>query len=101
MSAKNVYDFGLAISENESLISEEDFNEITKNGFPSLNDLLITCVGTIGRTCVYKYDEPFAFQRSVSFLRLNQKGNPNFFKCFVQSDLYQNQLQNFADRKEI
>lgn len=96
LSAKNVYDFGLVISENESLISEEDFNEITKNGFPSLNDLLITCVGTIGRTCVYKYNEPYAFQRSVSFLRLNQKGNPNFYKCFVQSDLYQNQLINLA-----
>ncbi len=97
LSAKNVFNEGLNITNNESLISEKDFIEITRNGFPAKGDLLITCVGTIGRTTVYEDSEPKAFQRSVSFLRLNSdKASPYFYKVFVQSDLYQNLLNSIA-----
>ncbi len=96
LSAKNVYDDGLKISETESLISENDYLEITKNGFPKRNDLLITCVGTIGRTFVYDLDEPFAFQRSVTFIRFNENINPDYYKFYVQSSIYQNLLISLA-----
>ena len=96
LSAKNVYDDGLKISETESLIGENDYLEITKNGFPKRNDLLITCVGTIGRTFVYDLDEPFAFQRSVTFIRFNENINPHYYKFYVQSSIYQNLLISIA-----
>ena len=93
LSAKNVFNDGIRISDNESCISEEDFNLITGNGFPRKNDLLITCVGSIGRSCVYPFNKPIAFQRSVAFLRLNSNGNPKYYKYFVESDSYQSQLK--------
>jgi type I restriction enzyme S subunit len=96
LSAKNVYDNGIRVSENESYISELDFLEITKNGFPKKNDLLITCVGTIGRTYVYDFVETMAFQRSVTFIRLNNRNNPQFYKYYVQSSIYQNLLTSLA-----
>ena len=97
LSAKNVFNNGLKISQNESLISEESYLEITKNGFPKKGDLLITCVGTIGRTMVYDKEEPLAFQRSVSFLRLNNlKSIPSFYKYYVESSIYQTELLNLA-----
>lgn len=96
LSAKNVYDDGLKISETESLISENDYLDITKNGFPKRNDLLITCVGTIGRTFVYDLDEPFAFQRSVTFIRFIENINPHYYKFYVQSSIYQNLLISLA-----
>lgn len=34
LSAKNVFEDGLHIGENESLISEEDYQSIISNGFP-------------------------------------------------------------------
>ena len=67
LSAKNVFDDGLHISENESEITHEDYLQIVSNGFPKKNDVLLCCVGTVGRCCVYQLDKPLAFQRSVSF----------------------------------
>ena len=96
LSAKNVYDDGVRIGENESYISESDYLEITKNGFPQKEDLLITCVGTIGRTFVYNFDESMAFQRSVTFIRFNNDINPQFYKFYVQSSIYQNLLISLA-----
>lgn len=69
LSAKNVFEDGLHISYNESMISENDYKIIVSNGYPQKGDVLLCCVGTIGRTCVYEYDESMAFQRSVIFLR--------------------------------
>ncbi|RBP52981.1 restriction endonuclease subunit S [Arenicella xantha] len=93
LSAKNVLHKGIEITESESMISEKDHQEITGNGFPRKGDLLITCVGTIGRTCVYEFDVPYAFQRSVAFLRLSKLADPKFYKYFVESKTYQSQLE--------
>jgi restriction modification system DNA specificity domain protein len=93
LSAKNVFNDGIHIHDNESQISEEDYKLITSNGFPKKNDLLITCVGSIGRCCIYPFDTPFAFQRSVAFLRLNKNAVPQFYKYFVESTCYQEQLK--------
>ena len=92
LSAKNVLHKGVEISDSESMVSEKDYKEITANGFPKKGDLLITCVGTIGRTCVYEFDKPYAFQRSVAFLRLSDLAEPKFYKYFVESKNYQSQL---------
>ena len=94
LSAKNVFDDGLHISENESEISYEDYLQITSNGFPRKNDVLLCCVGTVGRCCVYIFDKPLAFQRSVSFLRPNKKTTSEYLKYLLQSDstLVQEQL---------
>lgn len=57
LSAKNVFDDGIRIGENESEISILDYKSIISNGFPKRNDVLLCCVGTIGRCCVYEYDQ--------------------------------------------
>lgn len=93
LSAKNIFNNGIQITDNESLISEYDFKLITSNGFPRKNDLLVTCVGSIGRCCIYPFDEPIAFQRSVAFLRLNKKAFPGFYRYFIESNCYQEQLK--------
>lgn len=71
LSAKNVFEEGLNITDSESMISEEDYNKITANGFPHKGDVLLCCVGTVGRTTVYPYERPLAFQRSVIFMTPN------------------------------
>lgn len=94
LSAKNVFDNGLFISETESEISNTDYLTIISNGYPKNNDVLLCCVGTVGRCCVYNRNEPMAFQRSVSFLRPSLKTNPRYLKYCLQSDstLTQEQL---------
>ena len=86
LSAKNVFDDGIRIGENESEISILDYKSIISNGFPKRNDVLLCCVGTIGRCCVYEYDQSIAFQRSVAFLRPLQQTNARYLKYALQSD---------------
>ena len=84
LSAKNVFNDRLDISQTESTISEEEYKQITANGFPAKNDILVTCVGTIGRSYVFDQDQPQAFQRSVAFLRLESGMCPQYYErsCF-------------------
>lgn len=96
LSAKNVFNSGIVIGENESYIPVKDYEEITRNGFPKKGDILVTCVGTIGRSFVYPFDKSLAFQRSVSFMRLNNKGYPQFYKYFIDSKAYQSQLESLV-----
>lgn len=86
LSAKNVFDDGIRIGENESEILILDYKSIISNGFPKKNDVLLCCVGTIGRCCVYEYDQSIAFQRSVAFLRPLQQTNARYLKYALQSD---------------
>lgn len=86
LSAKNVFDDGIHIGNNESEISQSDYASIIATGFPRQNDVLLCCVGTIGRCCVYEFEKPLAFQRSVSFLRPLENTAPAFLKYALQSD---------------
>ena len=95
LSSKNIQDNKLYIGENESMISVDDYNLIVKNGYPQKNDILFCSVGTVGKTCIYNYDKPMAFQRSVSFLRTNEKMLPKFLyyntkTIFFEDDLLKN-----------
>ena len=86
LSSKNVRDNYIEISDNESFISEEDFKEITANGFPQKGDVLLCCIGaSIGRCTIYDLDETVAFQRSVIMIRCNEKITPRFLMYALKS----------------
>ncbi|MDO5826859.1 MAG: restriction endonuclease subunit S [Methanobrevibacter sp.] len=91
LSAKNIFNDKINISKTESCISKDDFLSIVSNGFPKKDDLLMTIVGTIGRSCVYDKEFPLAFQRSVSFIRLTHD-NPYYYNYFIKSQIFQSQL---------
>lgn len=94
LSAKNISDGALDISSSESQISEADHASIVVNGYPKRGDLLLTIVGSIGRACIYPYDYPLSFQRSVCFIRLTPGHSPNFFRYLSQSKFFQEQIQS-------
>jgi type I restriction enzyme S subunit len=86
LSAKNVFFDGIHIGDTESLISDKDYASIVSNGYPQKGDVLLCCVGTVGRTCVYDLDEPEAFQRSVIFLRPNYLIDSEYMCYALQSE---------------
>lgn len=96
LSAKNVFPSGIVFEEKESYISESDFKTIVSNGFPQKGDVALCCVGTVGRCCVYTYDYPMAFQRSVTFLRPNNKVLSYYLWYYLQSNKFQDQLGKYA-----
>lgn len=96
LSAKNVYNNHLDIAENESLISSEDYYSIIANGFPRKGDILLSCVGTIGRCCIYSGMPKVAFQRSVAFIRVKECV-AHYILQYMQSENANKQLLNSAN----
>lgn len=95
LSSKNVREDALEIGDNESYISEEDYMAITANGFPQKGDVLLCCIGaSIGRCIVYEFDETMAFQRSVIFIRPNERIRSKMLRyCLMsESSLLQEQM---------
>ena len=87
LSSKNVREKDLLITDSESQISEEDYQSIISNGFPKKGDLLMCCIGaSIGRCIIYKYDEKYAFQRSVIFIRCNKLIKPELLRYNLLSN---------------
>lgn len=87
LSAKNVFEDGLHFADNERHISKEDYESIVANGFPQFGDIAMCCVGTIGRCYIYDNPTPLAFQRSVTFLRINNKNSNRFILYALKSDI--------------
>ena len=95
LSSKNVREFGIQLGENESFISEADYNLITANRFPQKDDVLLCCIGaSIGRCTLYEFEEVMAFQRSVIFIRCNSLILPRMMMYNLRSSntLLQEQL---------
>lgn len=92
LSAKNVQDGRLQIGPSESKVSEVDYLSIIANGFPRQNDVLLTIVGSIGRSCVFDLGAPVAFQRSVAFLRPKQGVDARYLSYLTQSASFQDEL---------
>lgn len=96
LSAKNVTEDGLIIGESERTISDIDHKEIVSNGFPQQGDILLCCVGTLGRCCIFENPFPIAFQRSVTFLRTNSLLSNRMLLYILRNKYIDTQFQLFA-----
>ena len=93
LSAKDIYDNKVNINSNSRTISESDYRSIFKKNIPQKGDVLITIVGTIGRTAVVKDDSIFAFQRSVGWLRPRlELITSSFLEKCIESQNFQKKL---------
>jgi len=100
LSAKNIKNGEIFISNDESTISEDDYRAINANGNLKHGDLLLTIVGSIGRVAIYNSKLKAAFQRSVAMLRVSYELENKYLFHLVQSDFFQNQL-NSNTKKNI
>ena len=67
ISAQNVINNDLNL-DNVRYLSLEQFEEENKRTLLKKGDILLTIVGTLGRSCVYNKNYNLAFQRSVSVI---------------------------------
>ena len=78
LSAKNVSASGKVVWDDEDeAISETEYQFITSSFSPKSGDLLVTVVGTLGRTAIFD-GAKVAFQRSVAFVRPNKEVLPEY-----------------------
>ena len=97
LSSQNVLDNRLDLS-NYRFVSEEDFQRENQRTSVSSGDVLLTIVGTIGRSLVVTDDmPPFMLQRSVAVLGPDHSLlQPDFLARILQSPRLQSTLQGLA-----
>lgn len=95
LSAKDVSDGVLTIPNDARKISESDYLSIHKTYLIEIGDILLTIVGSIGRSAIVKdSSRKFTVQRSVGILRPERKRvDANFLFYTVQSEEFQKQLE--------
>lgn len=69
LSAKNIKNGSINITNDDRKISYEEYNKIHKNFNLKKGDILLTIVGTIGETAILQDPKDITFQRSVAYLR--------------------------------
>ncbi len=85
LSSQNIQNDYLDMS-NARYISDEDFRKENQRTSASKGDVLLTIVGTIGRTCVLKGTEGnITFQRSVAVLKPSSNILSRFLMFFLLS----------------
>ncbi len=93
LSAKNIKDGKVLWDNSDRRISETDFNKIHSNYSLESGDVLLTIVGSIGETAIYKQQpEEITFQRSVAFLRPKKEILSNFLYSEIQTSYFQKEL---------
>lgn len=74
--------------QTELFIDESLYAELSKTGCPKVNDIMMTAVGTIGKTYVVKEDDKFYYKdASVLCFENFSKVCPQFF-CYLFSSSY-------------
>lgn len=64
LSARNVYDDSLRLDDVD-YVDESEFEKISKRCNPKRGDVLISCSGSVGRTCVIEDDNNYCMVRSA------------------------------------
>ncbi|OFD57537.1 hypothetical protein BWGOE4_31260 [Bacillus mycoides] len=94
LSGRNVLN-GKINFETDRYVSEGDYQKEYRRTPIEPNDVLLTIVGTIGRTTIVpKEYSPFVLQRSVALIK--PKINSNYLAYYFSSPYFQFYLQNNA-----
>ena len=91
LSARNILNHTLSLDEVD-YIDDEEYERIAKRIIPQAGDVLISCSGTVGRTCVVPNGLKFQMVRSVALIRLNDTVLPEFMEQMIAMPYTQRQI---------
>lgn len=80
--------------DNELFISEELFNKLSKSGVPQPGDLMVTAVGTLGKTYIVLEDDKF-YYKDASVICFENFSNivSEYLKFVMHSEMMMNQIR--------
>ena len=94
LSNKNIIDGNIVITEEDRTISKTVLDKINKRTLLSEGDVIISTVGTIGKTAIIKEKPFFDFQRSVGIIKCNsEKLLPEYLFYYLNLPTTQNRLK--------
>jgi type I restriction enzyme S subunit len=95
LSVRNIINNKFVLRDDDSMVSLEDFEVISKRFLIQKNDIQLAIVGaTLGKVAIVDdLPEKIVTQRSLATIRLNDKlCNPHFLYCFLLSEKFQTYL---------
>jgi len=92
LSAEDIRNGIIDFDNSPDFITEEDYERMHRTYEIQKNDVLLTIVGTLGRSAIVDTSRKFTLQRSVAILRTNEKILPQYLYYFFQTKYFQNQL---------
>lgn len=79
--------------ESMQYITEEYSNSLYKSCFAHENNLLISIVGTLGESVLYKGSTPLAISRGFAILEFNEKVIPEYVLAYTKTSIFNKQIQ--------
>ena len=73
LSNKNIIDGNIIITDTDRKISESTFKKVNKRTKLDIDDVIISTVGSIGKTAIIKEKPNYDFQRSVGIIKCNKE----------------------------
>ena len=75
---------------NELFITQELYDEFSKSGVPHSGDIMVTAVGTLGKTYIVKDDDVF-YYKDASVICFENFGRlvPEYLQLVIQSPFFQ------------
>jgi type I restriction enzyme S subunit len=92
LSAKNIRDHDIDFI-NVDYVSKIDFENSRKRCKPETGDVLLTCVGTIGRNTIVGKNSDFMLVRSVSLIKPSEKILAKFLSYYLKSTFVKNSVE--------
>ena len=94
LSVRNIQDGRFSFREDDSQISEADYDELCRSFVPMGGDVLLAVVGaTLGKSAIIPADfGRFHIQRSVAIFRPNRATGPEWLNYLFASDGFQRLL---------
>jgi len=81
--------------DNKLYISQDLFEEFSKSGVPQPGDLMVTAVGTLGKTYIVKSEDHFYYKdASVICFENYSSIVPEYLKFVMQSEMMMNQIRS-------
>jgi type I restriction enzyme S subunit len=81
--------------DNELYISQDLFDEFSKSGVPQPGDLMVTAVGTLGKTYIVKPEDHFYYKdASVICFENYSSIVPEYLKFVMKSEMMMNQIRS-------
>lgn len=79
-----------SLYETNKFISIDDYNKFRIK--PQKNDVLMTRIGSVGKSSVITKDEPLAYYVSLSLIRVKEKLLPKFIHYYIGSRFFKKEL---------
>lgn len=91
LTAKHVRDFSLDFADT-TFLSPEDFERTAKRYRPLAGDVVVTCVGTIGRVAVVPADVEFSADRNLAVARPLPSISPSYLMYVLATPSMQQRM---------